>query len=142
MTENCSWNGLTSDFKKHAKAKHQDNYHKSPVLFSANLSDVVVILSCHGNLFTFCRKLKDGRLYCYVQLIGTSSEASKYKCNFSLRAQNDIEVISKTFLVQSHTVLFGKCFKSGKCLSLDEDTVRNFIVQNKVNLIITLSKVK
>jgi hypothetical protein len=141
MIENCSWNGLKSDLKKHAKAKHPDNFHKRPVLYSANLSDVVVILSCYGSLFAFCRKMKDGRLYCDVQLIGTSSEASKYKCNFTLRAENDIEIVSKTFLVQSCTVPFGKCFNTGKYLSLDEETVRNFIVQNKVNLIIILSKV-
>jgi hypothetical protein len=83
----------------------------------------------------------DGRMYCAVQLIGTSSEASKYKCEFTLRAANGIEQINKTFLVRSSTEHFGPGFNSGKCLNLDEETVRNFLVQNKVNLIITLSRV-
>jgi hypothetical protein len=141
MTENCCWNGLKSDLKEHAKAKHPNNFYESSVLYSVNLSDVVVVLSCFGNLFTFCRKMKEGRLYCAVQLIGTSSEASKYKCKFTLRATNGIEQIVKTFLVRSSTEQFGTGFNSGKCLNLDEETVRNFLVQNKVNLTITLSKV-
>jgi hypothetical protein len=141
MTENCSWNGFKIYLKKHAEEKHPDNFHKSPVLFSAKLSDVVVFLSCFGSLFTFCRKMKNGRLYCSVQLIGTRREASQYKCNFTLRAENGIEEISKTFLVQSSTVPFGTGFNSGNCLNLDEETVRKFIVQNEVKLIITLSRV-
>jgi E3 ubiquitin-protein ligase SIAH1 len=96
MTENCSWKGLEGDLKEHAKAKHPNNFHEKSVLQSAYLSDVLVILSCFGNLFTFCRKIKDGRLYCAVQLIGKSSEASKYKCKFTLPATNGIEEISTT----------------------------------------------
>jgi hypothetical protein len=141
MTENCSWNGLKSDLKEHAKTKHPNNFYESSVLYSVNLSDVVVILSCFGKLFTFWRKMKDGRLYCAVQLIGTSIEASKYKCKFTLSATNGIEKIIKTFLVRSSTEQFGAGFNSGKYLNLDEETVRNFIVQNRVNLIITLSRV-
>jgi E3 ubiquitin-protein ligase SIAH1 len=141
MTEDCTWNGLKSDFKEHAKTKHPKNFHEGSVLYSVNLSDVVVILSCFGNIFAFCRKMKDGRLCCAVQLIGTSSEASNYKCEFMLRAENGIEQISKTFLVRSCTKHFGAGFNSGKCLNLPEETVRKFIVQNEVSLTITLSRV-
>jgi hypothetical protein len=35
------------------------------------------------------------------RLIGTSSEASKYTCEFTLRAANGIERISKTFFVRA-----------------------------------------
>jgi len=55
----------------------------------------------HRELFSYYLKKRDGRYYVAVQLIGTSSEASKYKCEFTLRAANGIEQISKTFLVQT-----------------------------------------
>jgi E3 ubiquitin-protein ligase SIAH1 len=141
MTGKCSWKGLKNDLKEHAKAKHPNNFHECPVLRSSGLSDALEFVSCFGDLFTFCRQRKDGRLYCAVKLIGTSSEASKYKCEFTLRAANGIEQISNTFLVRSSTEHFGISFNSGKCLNLDKETLRNFLVQNKVKLTITLSTV-
>jgi hypothetical protein len=93
MTNVCSWEGFKSDLKEHTKTKHRSNFYESSVLNSAYLSDALFILSCFGYLFTYCRQIKDGRLYCAVKLIGTSSEASKYKCEFTLRAENGIEQI-------------------------------------------------
>jgi hypothetical protein len=81
------------------------------------------------------------RLYCAVQLIGTSSEACKYKCEFTLRAANGIEQISNTLFVRGCTEGFGTRFSSRKCLFLDEVEVRNFLVENKLDLTATLSRV-
>ena len=102
---------------------------------------ILTVLSCFGKLFVHYKRIQDGRLYCAAQLIGTSSEASKYKCEFTLRAANGIEQISKTFLVRSSTEDWETSFNSGKCLRLDEATVRNFLVGNNLNLTVTLSKV-
>ena len=81
------------------------------------------------------------RLYCAVQLIGTSSEVSKYKCEFTLLAANGIEQISNSLFVRSYTEGFGTSFNSRKCLCFDEVEVRNFLVENKLDLIVTLSRV-
>ena len=89
----------------------------------------------------YYKRRVDGRLHCAVHLIGTSSEASKYKCEFTLRAANGIEQISKILLVRSFTEDFESSFNSGKCLRLDEVTVRNFLVGNNLNLTVTLSTV-
>jgi hypothetical protein len=84
---------------------------------------------------------KDGGYYCAVQLIGTSSEASKYKCEFTLLAANGIEQISNISFVRSYSEDFETIFNSGKCLCLDEVTAQNFLVENTLNLTVTLSKV-
>ena len=139
---NCSWKGFKSDLKEHAEAAHPACYFEQSALRSSLFSDrILTVLSCFGELFVHYKRIVDGTLYCAVQLIGTSSEASKYKCEFTLRAANGIEQIRNTFLVRSYAEDFESCFNSGKCLRLDEATVRNFLVQNKLNLTVILSKV-
>jgi hypothetical protein len=78
-------------------------------------------------------------LYSAVQLIGTSSEVSKYKCKFTLNAANGVERISKTLFPRGYLEDFEKIFNSGKCLCLDEAVVRRYTVENKLNMTVTLS---
>jgi hypothetical protein len=138
----CSWNGLKINLKEHAKQAHSKNIINEPTFRSSTLSTAVAIVSHFGELFTYHKEKKDGRYYCAVQLIGSSSEAPKYKCEFTLLAANGIEMISKIFLVRSHSEDFETIFNSGKCLCLDEVTVKNFLVGNNLNLTVTLSKVR
>jgi E3 ubiquitin-protein ligase SIAH1 len=137
----CSWNGLKNDLKEHAKAAHPDHFVEVSSFYIPKLSETLAIVSCFGELFTYNQEIHDGRLYSAVQLIGTSSEASKYKCEFILRAENGIEQISKTFLVQGYSVEWETVFNSGKCLSLEEATARNFFVKKELNLAMKLSRV-
>jgi hypothetical protein len=117
-------------------------FSEGPILSSPNLTDAVGTVSCFGELFTYYKQKKDGRYYAAVQLIGTSSEASKYKCEFTLRAANGIEQISNTFLVHGYSEDFETIFNSGKCLNLDEETINLFVVDGRLNLTVRLSKVK
>ena len=87
-----------------------------------DLSGDLVIVSCFGELFTCYQNIKDGRYYAAVQLMGTNSEASKYKCEFTLRAANGVEQISKTFLVRGYLEDWETIFNSAICLCLDEKT--------------------
>jgi hypothetical protein len=127
--------------KEHAKAAHPDYILEESSLHSPYLSEGLAILSCFGELFTYYLQKREGRYYAAVQLIGTSSEASKYKCEFTLRAANGIEQISKTFLVHRSSENFETIFNSGNCFNLDEKTVKNFVEGNELNLYINLYKV-
>jgi hypothetical protein len=138
----CSWNGLKNDLKGHAKAAHRGWFWQKPTFLFPLLSEYLVILSYFGELFTFYKQKKDGRYYAAVQLIGPSSEASKYKCEFTLRAANGIEQICNTFLVQSYSEDFETIFNSGICLSLDEKTEKHFVKGNEFNMTATLSIVE
>ena len=142
VNRKCSWKGFKSNLKEHAKTAHPEGYFEESTLRSSLFLDgILTVLSCFGELFVHYKRIQDGTLYCAVQLIGTSSEASKYKSEFTLRATNGIEQISKTFLVQGYSEDWETSFNSGKCLRLDEATVRNFLVGNKLNLTVTLSTV-
>ena len=136
----CSWNGLKNNLKGHAKAAHS-GFRVEPKFSSVSLTTAVGIVCCFGEIFTYYKQKKDGRYYCAVQLIGTSTEASKYKCEFTLRAANGIEQISKTFLVHGYSEDFETIFNSRKCLRLDEGTINLFVVDKELNLTVTLSKV-
>ena len=141
LEENCTWNGFKSDLKRHAKAAHTRRFFELPSIRSVLFEDKKVnFLSCFGELFVHYKRIRDGRLYSAVKLIGTSSEASKYKCEFTLCAATGIEQISKTFLVRGYSEDWETIFKSGICLSLEENTGKHFVVGNMLNLRVTLSK--
>jgi E3 ubiquitin-protein ligase SIAH1 len=146
ITESCSWNGLKNDLKEHAKTKHPkfffdgSNIHIKQSQFK-NLSTSVLIVSCFGELFTYCRKIKDDINYAAVRLIGASSKTSKYKCEFTLRAANGIEQISNTFFVRSYSENWETIFDSGKCLCLNANTIKNFAEKNVLKMTVNLSRV-
>jgi hypothetical protein len=138
----CSWKGFKSNLKEHAKTAHSGCYFEESTFRSSMFWDrIMTVLSCFGELFVHYKRICNGTFYCAVQLIGTSSEASKYKCEFTLRAANGIEQISNTFLVQAYSEDWETSFNSGKCLRIDEATVRTFLVGNNLNLTVTLSTV-
>ena len=141
VLKTCFWNGLKNDLKEHAKAAHPTNFFEDSFFRISTLEDYLVFTFCFDQLFSFYKHIKDGRLYGAVQLIDTSSEASKYKCEFTLRAENGIEQISNIFLVPGYSEDWETIFNSGKCLSLEEVRARNFFVQNKLNLTMKLSRV-
>jgi hypothetical protein len=140
----CSWNGFKDkdNFKNHLETKHIADFVKTSTVSSdLSLNATVKFLFCFGELFVYHQQEIDGRTYCTVHLIDTKREASKYRCEFTLRAANGIEQISNTFLVEGYSKYFQTSLDSGKCLCLDKVTVKHFIVYGKKNLNITLSKV-
>jgi len=140
LPNSCSWEGFRSDLKEHAKAAHEV-YILERSTFVSPLPSCFAFVSCFDELFLYYSKNRDGRYYAAVQLIGTSTEASKYKCQFTLRAANGIEQISNTFLVQGYSEDWERIFNSGKCLNLDEETAKIFVVNENIELTLTLSTV-
>jgi hypothetical protein len=142
LLKDCSWKGLKSSLKEHIKAEHPDRFFQGSKFNSSYLTDFVGIASCFGELFTYYKQIRDGICYCAVQLIGTNSEASKYKCEFTLRAANGIEQISNTFLVQGYTEDFETIYNSRKYLHIDKEIITDFVKEDRLNLSITLSTVE
>jgi hypothetical protein len=137
----CSWNGLKNDLWEHVTAAHPKFCDEGSTFCDPCLSGALDIISCFGEVFIYYKEKKEGRCYAAVQLIGTSSEASKYKCELTLRAANGIEQISNTFLVRSYSEDFETIFNSGKCFNLDEETLKYFVEKTDHKLSGTLSRV-
>ena len=136
----CSSKCRKSDMKNHLEKAHIRSLEKTSTLRSDLFQHMSVrVLFCFGELFVHHQRKRYGRFYWAVQLIGTNSEASKYKCEFTLRAANGFEQISNTFSVQGYSEDWETNFNSGKCFYLDEVTVKHFLIHNKLNLTITLS---
>ena len=142
LNNNCSWNGFKSNLKKHAKAAHVGYFFESSSRSSVFEDRIMTFFSCFSKLFVQYKRIRDGRFYCAVQLIGTSKEASKYKCEFTLRAANGIEQISNTFLVHGYSEDFEAIFNSGKCFCVDEAVVRHYVVKKELKLTVTISPVQ
>ena len=142
LLHTCFWNGFKNDLKEHVKEAHPKYLSEVSKFTSPYLIGTVLFVSCFGDLFTHYKQIRDGKLYAAVQLIGTSSEASKYKCEFTLRAANGIEQISKAFLVHGYSEDFEAIFNSGKCLKVPEGIIADFVKENQLNLTVTLSRVE
>jgi len=139
---NCTWNGFKSDLKRHAIAAHTRRFFELPSIRSILYEDRKVnLFSLFGALFVHYKRIRDGRMYCAVKLIGTSSEASKYKYKCTLRSANGVEKISKTLFVRGYSEDWETIFNSGKCFCLDEAVVKQYFVEEELNLIVTLSTV-
>jgi hypothetical protein len=137
----CLWKGFKSELREHAEAAHH-RCIDGTTLSSICLENEMRLLFCFDEIFLYHKQVRDGRFYCAVQLIGPSSQASKYKCEFKLLALNSIEQISKTFTVRSYLEDFETIFSSWKCFRLDNVEVRNFVVDCRLDLTIELSKVE
>jgi hypothetical protein len=127
--------------KEHVKAAHPKAFAEVPTITDFYLADCWAFVSCFGELFTYYKQIRNGRYYAAVQLVGTSTEASKYKCDYKLSAANGIEQISNTFLVRGYSEDFETIFNSRKCFNLDEETAKVFVVEGKLNMSVTLSTV-
>jgi hypothetical protein len=138
----CSWKGLKEDVKEHVKAEHQINFVEGSTFLDSSLSASWMFVSYFGEIFVYYKKKRDGRYYAAVQLIGTSSEASKYKCEFTLSAANGIEQISKTLFVRGYSEDWETIFNSGKCFNVDEGTIKIFVVEGKLKMGVELSTVE
>ena len=81
INKNCkiAWSGFKSDLKEHTKAAHPGHFFESPSLRAVYVDGTVKLLSYFGEFFVKYQRIRDGKLYAVVLLIGSSSEASKYK---------------------------------------------------------------
>jgi predicted small metal-binding protein len=134
----CSWEGVISDLGKHARVAHPVHIVRNETFNSSQLQSEVALVFCFDKVFLYFKKVRDGRCYCAVQLIGPSIQASKFKCEFKLRAANEMEEISNTFFVRGYSEDFETIFNSGKCFRLEDVTVRDFVVKDKLNLTVTI----
>jgi hypothetical protein len=134
----CSWMGVISDLEEHATAAHSVHIFKNATFISSHLQSEVALVFSFDKVFLYYKKFRDGRCYCAIQLIGPSSHAPKFKYEFKLCAANEMEEITKTFFVRSYSEDFETSFNSGKCLHLDDVTVRNFVVKDKLKLTVKI----
>jgi hypothetical protein len=143
INTHCSSKCMKSDMKNHLETAHILSLKETSTLRSDLFQDrSVMVLFCYGELFVRHQRKMDGRYYCAVQLIGTNSEASKYKCEYKFTAANGIELISKTLLVRGYSEDFETIFKSGNCFCVDEGTMEYFLIYDKLKMTVTLSTVK
>jgi hypothetical protein len=85
---------------EHANSPHPRCLFESSTLISPQVSETLAILFCFAELFTNYQWIQNGRFYGVVQVTGKSSVASKQKGEFTLRAANGIEEISKIFFFE------------------------------------------
>jgi E3 ubiquitin-protein ligase SIAH1 len=134
----CSWEGVICDLEEHAKTAHPRSIEKGATFISHMLKSAWALVYCFGEVFMYYKMFRDGRCYCAVQLIGPSSQASNFKCEFKLRAANEMEEIRNTFFVRSYSEDFETTFNSGKCLRLEDAKIRNFVLQAKLKLTVKI----
>jgi hypothetical protein len=98
----CPWKGIQSELEEHAKAAHLQYVFETSTLVSCRLNSEADMFFCFGELFVCYKRALGCRFDCAVQLFGTRNEAAKYKSEFKLRTENEVEEISRTAFVRSY----------------------------------------
>jgi len=138
----CSWKGFISEFKTHVRDSHKDYCKNTPYVRSYNVGNAEAVRFILKETFLYYKRMKEGKCFSVVQLVGSKEEASKYKSQFTLRGANGVDKIVQIFVVRSFTEDFSESFQSGKCLMLDDNAIRNFVVDGKLDLTVTVSRIE
>ena len=76
-----------------------------------------------------------------VKVIGNKNVASKYRCQFILRATNETACLIQGFVVGNYEENYETIFNDEEYLKLGETALRSYCEFDKLNLTVTLSTV-
>jgi hypothetical protein len=131
-----------SELKMHVKDSHEEYYKDTPCVRSYNVGNAEAVRFILDETFIYYKRVRDGKWFYVVQLVGTKEEALHYKCQFTLCGANGVDKIEETFVVRSFAEDFSDSFQSGKCLILDDNVIRNFVVDGKLDLTVSVSRIE
>jgi len=69
----------------------------------------------------------DNTFYFVIQHIGPENYGSNFQYNFNLATSNNVEYVSMGFVARSCKVDIENVYRSGQCVKLCYDTVKNFL---------------
>lgn len=129
----CKWVGELVSLKKHIQTEHRDRLTdlksvKKVVImgYKSEHKYSRVIFACN-EMFYQQFEVKDSVFYFVIQHIGPENYDLKFQYNFTLATYRNVESVSATFVARSCKVSVGDIHRSGQCVKLCFETVKNFL---------------
>lgn len=136
----CQWTGRLSHILDHVKADHSNITTNRNYFNCTSLQDTYWLTVYKGEVFLYCKQKRDAHWYAAVMSMGVT-EAS-FRAVFILKSfeEDSNEAVEISFTVDLIDT-FEKIFVSGRCLVLDGVTVRNFIKNDKMNMMVSIEEI-
>jgi E3 ubiquitin-protein ligase SIAH1 len=133
----CQWYGIYEDLREHIKSKHRDRVtdiksgrHVSIRRYKEENKYSRVIFAC-DEMFYQQFEVIDNTFYFVIQHIGPENYGSNFQYQFTLATSDYVEFVSLGFVARSCKVDIEDIYRSGQCVKLCFDTVRNFLDEQK-----------
>jgi Seven in absentia protein family. len=132
----CQWSGIHGDLKEHIQTKHKDRVtdinswkHVCIRKYKEENKYTRVIFAC-DEIFYQQFEVIDSTFYFVVQHVGPENCGSSFQYCFNLAKKDNAEYVSVGFVAQSCKVDTETIYRSGQCVKLCYNTVKNFLDKN------------
>lgn len=129
----CKWSGIREDMREHIQAQHRNRLTEMDFLkevlirkYRPEIKYSRVIIAC-GEIFYQQFQVIDSIFYFVIQHVGPENYDSKFQYNFTIASEEHAESISISFVARSCKVDIETIHRSGQCVKLCFDTVKNFL---------------
>jgi E3 ubiquitin-protein ligase SIAH1 len=129
----CEWFGAFLDLKEHIETKHRNRLTETESVKQVHIQRYKgekkysrVIFAC-GEMFYQQFEVIDNVFYFIIQHIGPENYDTKFHYNFTLATSGNTESVSVTFVARSCKVDIESLHRSGQCVKLCFETVKNFL---------------
>lgn len=129
----CEWVGALAGLKEHIETKHRnrltDIAHGKEVVIRRYRSECKFsrVIFAYDEIFYQQFEVIDNVFYFVIQHIGPENYGSKFQYNFTLETYGSSEYVSLAFVVRSCKVDIKDIYRSGQCVKLFFETVKNFL---------------
>ena len=130
---NCQWCGIHEDLREHIRKEHKDRLtdiksgkHVCIRRYKEKHRYSRVIFAC-DEMFYQQFEVIDNTFYFVIQHIGPENYGSNFQYSFNLATSSNAEFVSIGFVARSCKVDIANLYRSGQCVKLCYDTVKNFL---------------
>ncbi|PSN52078.1 hypothetical protein C0J52_03903 [Blattella germanica] len=138
----CNWKGSISEFEKHVSQTGSGHVRikKSSFPSFANCTRERVIFAL-GEIFLYYKQKQGTKWYFILMLVGTRSQASKFKSVLTFTSPNGIDSIIYTHNIRYFAEDFQCIMNSFNCPQFEEGIMEKFTEGGNIHLTIEVSKI-
>ena len=139
----CNWKGHISEFEKHVSQVGSGHVRikKSQFPSSANCARERVIFTL-GEIFLYYKQKQGSKWYFIIMLVGTKSQASKFKSVLNFVSPTSVDSIVYTHSVRYFAEEFQTIMNSYDCPQFEEQVMEKFTEGTTLHLTIEISRIQ
>jgi hypothetical protein len=143
----CLWQGPRSEIKRHIDINHKHRVTEAVTTLAVYIKEFKPtykycrVIYTLGETFYQQFAVSEDNFYFVVQYVGPEEGASKYKYEFTLQSLCGNEKIQVSQVTRSVKVNIDDICRSGKCIKLHYDVVKNFLEDNDLKFEMCISEV-
>jgi hypothetical protein len=136
----CQWTGRLHQVLDHVKEQHSNKITNRNYFSCTSLQDTHWLTVYKGEVFLYFKQKRETHWYATVMSMGITE--ALFRGVFVLKSFEEgsneaVEISITVDLIDD----FDKMFDSGRCFTLDDATVRNFIKNDEMNMMVSIEEI-